>query len=550
MNWIKNWNFKRAASALTGIWAFLLVTAFPLYAKNRYSQMGVHKFEFFLGISAACLLPAAFFLCGGKLHFLSYQKRRPDEDAEGHSPRCRLSGLDLAMLSYLAACCLSWLFSSDRRQGWIGVSGWFMGLRTQLMFVLIYALVSRGFCLSAFWKRALLTGHLLGSGAVFSLGVLHRFGLDPLDMYRGLDESYQLLFLSTIGQASWYSSYVCLALVPGVVLFFVSEKLWVRLTLGAYCMLGFATVVTQNSDSAFAAMAALFFVLFLAACDGPGRMERFFETALLMLGSFKITGILQLLLPEAAVQLDGMSEFLSQSTETWIVFLALCFAYAGFLFYRQRRPEKCDFVSKKRMRAGVCLLAGGALLLYGGAVWLNTSGLSERLWGIRSGNQYLMFDRFWGNSRGFIWKFTLEAFGKLPFWRKLVGVGPDCFSSWCYGDQQLQRQLDHFFGMNQTLTNAHNEFLNALFCIGILGLLAYLAVFMAAFRRFFAARNVSWIALAAAAGICVYGAHNFFCYQQICCAPYLFLLLGLAENVRKFPHAAAHRTGGFNHTTS
>src|SRR5699024_7843749 len=134
--------------------------------------------------------------------------------------------------------------------------------------------------------------------------------------------------------------------------------------------------------------------------------------------------------------------------------------------------------------------------------------------------------RFWGNSRGFIWKFTLEAFGKLPFWRKLVGVGPDCFSSWCYGDQQLQRQLDHFFGMNQTLTNAHNEFLNALFCIGILGLLAYLAVFIAAFRRFFAARNVSWIALAAAAGICVYGAHNFFCYQQICCAPYLFLLLG------------------------
>ena len=199
MNWIKNWNFKRAASALTGIWAFLLVTAFPLYAKNRYSQMGVHKFEFFLGISAACLLPAAFFLYGGKLHFLSYQKRRPDEDAEGYSPRCRLSGLDLAMLSYLAACCLSWLFSSDRRQGWIGVSGWFMGLRTQLMFVLIYALVSRGFCLSAFWKRALLTGHLLGSGAVFSLGVLHRFGLDPLDMYRGLDESYQLLFLSTIG---------------------------------------------------------------------------------------------------------------------------------------------------------------------------------------------------------------------------------------------------------------------------------------------------------------------------------------------------------------
>lgn len=538
MNWMKNWTFRKAASGLTGLWAFLLLTAFPLYAPEQYSRMGIHKFEFFLGISAACLLPAAFFSMIGK----------PDGCLKRRK-RIGMSVLDWAMLAYLAACLLSWAFAIDRQQGWTGISGWFMGLRTQIFFVLIYFLVSRGLCVGTFWKKALLAGHLLGAGTVFLLGVLHRFRIDPLDLYRGLDDSVQLLFLSTIGQASWYSGYVCLALVPGAVLFFAANKTGVRLVAGLFCALGFSTVVTQNSDSAFAAMGALFFVLFLLACESPGQMERFFETLLLMLGSFKLVGVLQQLFWQEAVQLGGLSEFFSQSTQTWAAFLAVCLAYMGFLLYRQKDPGREAFPHKKGMRTGACVLAGGAVLLYGTAVWLNTSGLSERLWGISSRNQYLLFDRFWGNSRGFTWKFTLEAFWDLPFWRKLTGVGPDCFAAWCYKDPQLGGQLDHFFGWNQTLTNAHNEFLNVLFCLGILGFLAFCAVFAAAFWRCFRAAAAGWIVPAAAAGVCVYAAHNFFCYQQICCAPFLFLLLGLAENAIRFRQEETHRKEGSDHTT-
>ena len=30
-----------------------------------------------------------------------------------------------------------------------------------------------------------------------------------------------------------------------------------------------------------------------------------------------------------------------------------------------------------------------------------------------------------------------------------------------------------------------------------------------------------------------YGCHNLFCYQQVCCTPFLFLLLGIAEGLTK-----------------
>lgn len=42
------------------------------------------------------------------------------------------------------------------------------------------------------------------------------------------------------------------------------------------------------------------------------------------------------------------------------------------------------------------------------------------------------------------------------------------------------------------------------------------------------------MALMGLLAVLVYGAHNFFCYQQVCCIPFLFLLIAMSENlVRK-----------------
>lgn len=507
-----------AVRMLTGAWAFLMLAVFPFYMGNHYSKMGVRKYEFFLAVSTICLLPAALLAL---VRFVG-QKRLTAGQIRG-----RLSSLDQAVILYLAAVILSWGLSIDRQRAWTGVAGWSMGLRTQMIFVLLYFLVSRHFP----WKKLIFAGHFLASGMVFLLGIGHRFLIDPLGMYQGIDESYHLLFLSTIGQASWYSSYVCTVLVIGVTVFFLSAKPLLRLVMGAYCMLGFCTVVTQNSDSAFAAMAFLFFVLFLTSCDSMDKMERFFETLLLMLGSFKLMGVLQEIFPDRAVKLGGISEFLSRSTQTWILFLAVCLVYMAFLLYRQKHPQQVFMRAGRTMRITAVITASALLILYIFIVWANTTGRLAQWTGFTSGNQYLMFDRYWGNSRGFSWSFTVNTFLELPLKRKLFGVGPDCFSAYCYADSSLSGQLDHFFGRNQTLTNAHNEFLNAMFCLGAIGLASFILIFATAFTRFFRHRREQPLALMGALAVLVYAAHNFFCYQQVCSTPFLFLILGMAENL-------------------
>ncbi len=127
-------------------------------------------------------------------------------------------------------------------------------------------------------------------------------------------------------------------------------------------MLGFGTVVTQNSDSAFAAMVFLLLGLFLAGCDSFDRMERFLETLLLMFGSFKLIGILQELFPEKAKQLGSLSEFFSKSTATWVFFLIVCMGYIVLLLYRQKH-EAAEIIRCGRTLRKIAVIGVVGLML-------------------------------------------------------------------------------------------------------------------------------------------------------------------------------------------
>ena len=83
------------------------------------------------------------------------------------------------------------------------------------------------------------------------------------------------------------------------------------------------------------------------------------------------------------------------------------------------------------------------------------------------------------------------------------------------------------------LTNAHNEFLNLLICIGIGGLLSFLLLLGAGARRFYRIGKEHPEVLMGLLAVCSYAAHNFFCYQQVCCTPFLFLILGLSEQLAR-----------------
>ena len=162
------------------VFIFLILCIFPFYYQNKYYNMGEAKYLFFRYVSTGCLgIFAALWILsliiGRKSHT---EKRRP-------------SVIDWFVLAYGGTVWISYLFSDYKETALWGYGGWYVGLVTQMFFVLIYFLVSR------FWvknKIILVAGSGVAS-IVFLLGVMHRFLLDPLELYLQLDSFYYPLFV-------------------------------------------------------------------------------------------------------------------------------------------------------------------------------------------------------------------------------------------------------------------------------------------------------------------------------------------------------------------
>lgn len=512
------WILHKLLREITATYVFLMLVIYPLYYQNKYYNMGDAKWQFFsvvTFIAGGILL--AVFLC-----YLAELLRK--QELQGYIQKIQLSVLDKFVLAYMAAVLISVLLSPYKDQIIWGYDGWYMGLIAQTCFVLIYFFVSRYWR----WDRSAIIIYLVSAFFVFFIAVLMRFMIDPLEMYKDLDEQYIINFLTTIGQATWYSSYMVILFPLGMFAFWHYDNKYARIFSGIFTAVGFMTMVTQNSDSAFIAFAVLFFALFWLSMESNKRFERFLEVVIMCLACFKFMGICQIAFPERAVQLDSLPTFCSQSNLIWILLVIVLVFY--FCFRQMEKNEAMDVSKVKFIRVillAAVLVAVAAVVAY---IYLNTTGKLPA--NMRSDNNYLLFDEYWGNNRGSSWMIAVKSFMEGSPVRKLFGCGPDGFSPFVYSF--FGEELAAKWGQNTVLTCAHNEWMNALVNLGIVGAAAYIGIFVSAARRFLQKSEENPELIAVALSILCYMGHNFFCYQQIICTPTIFILIGAAEAIIRY----------------
>ncbi len=555
---------------------FCMLGIFPLYYREQYYKIGDAKFDFFWKVSLCFIgITIIFVLLNFMVQRILYKfdcslkkdvsfgkdvsiKSIEEDKNNSHNFLWKfldnLSTLDYIVFIYAICVLLSYAFSDFKDYALKGAAGWEMGLCSQMIFVAIYFILSRQ---NVFYpkKKAfsmlILWIHLVSSSLVFVLGILHRFEIDPLGMYVGLELYHKVEFLSTIGQATWFSSYVCTTFAVGVTLFYMSEKRWIRTMTGIYSIISFGILVTQNSDSAFIAIAGIMLLLGYFSLSDMKKWCRFWEIMCLMWGTFGGIGILQKVFADRAIPLDSLSIFFSQSVITRIM---LIISLAVMLFYRNcynsgrkllfgsrkgriyedcynERNNRIMEVTKVIYKGFLVILAVGivATIIF---IYLNTKGYLLDWFGYQSMNQYLLFDNHWGNNRGSTWMVCWQAFVSLPWFRKLFGVGPDSLSAYLYSVPDISDFLHNLWGSTR-VTNAHNEYLNSLLCYGMVGVISWLAVLIGGITYFYRKAKEKSFMIAFALCIMGYACHNIFCYQQVCCTPFLFIVLGIGESLTK-----------------
>lgn len=499
-----------------------LCVAVSFYAEDGYHQIGNAKFAAYRTVMMAGF---SVFLVAGMilLSVWMYGKWKKQELSVMDFIGClekNLSVTDFCVLAYLLFSTISVVPGGYYKDALWGSFGWNMGWMSQLGFVLIYLMVSR------FGRhyRVILTAFGGSAFMVFLIAVLHRMLIDPIGFYEGLNGSQMALFLSTMGQATWYASYLVVALPVGVAVFLFAEKLSWRILSGVYTTLGFASLVTQNSDSAYFALAGFMLVFFWVCVKKRETLNRFAEVCTLFFAAGKVMHFLMQIHPNPDLEYDFVTNLILNGEATWIL-LGICLLLCLFLYGRRNRPY--ETVRMQKAGGAAVLAAAAVMALMIGLIVLQSRGiLSGGLGEMLSAVSYFNWNNEWGNGRGRIWSFAVKVFAEESVQHKLFGVGPDCFSSYLktvYGEE-----MQLFWG-DKILTNAHNEWMTMLINTGIFGLFSYIGIFVTAVRRYLRAWQQDYLLVSAAAAAVSYMAYNFFCYQQVCCTPFVFLMLGIGE---------------------
>lgn len=527
-------------SLATELYFLLILSVFPLYLEHFYWDIGAAKWKYYLYVTLPYL--AVMFFC--RLSALpyavkklsAYWKQRGSVRSESVRPgsvRPKRGTLCDGFVSAYGICVLfTFGLQGFRKEAWTGADGWYMGAAAQLLFVLTYFAVSR----SPISCRLLLLANTLGSGVCFLIGILQRLGWDILGLYSGMETGLLSDYLSTVGNRTWMSGYASAVFPLGVSLFWQSgwredatnlrgAKGGRRVLWGLYSSLAFMGLAASYSDSSYIALGLVFFLLGVFSLGDGRKLLSFCQTLLVWFGSALFMCGLRALCGGRARDARGLTCYVYEWK--WMLGgLALCAVMTVFVWLCLGQKQPSGAGTCRRLRT--CGLIGGGMVcvLIVGFVVLNSAGVLEELFHVTIHNRYFYFDDAWGDGRGSTWKLTLHMFKNLPFTQKLFGVGADCFADYSYNIPQYAAQLVSVWeGLR--LTNAHNEWLNMLFCQGIIGGSVYLGIFVSTVWTGIKKMDEGAVILPGL-GLCAaaYMAHDFFCYQQICAAAPMFVLLG------------------------
>lgn len=536
----------------------LMAGAYPFYMEQGYVDIGEAKYRFFiycslaaagiLGIlGAVCCIQVLWQRAGRhELYLIRWEN---------------LSATDLFVILYATEIFLSYVLSDYREEALWGTEGWHIGLIPLLVLCGLYFFISR------FWdgKPYIFYVYMTASASVFLLGILDRFSVYLIPL-----EIRDPAFISTLGNINWFCGYLSVTAPVGICRFLFWEELkekdkktsrreWKnqrnfplgagKALAGIYAAVAFTAGFCQGSSSIFLFFGALFYIILWMAVKKKSRMKNFCLLVILWAMSAQLVRILRILWPYSYnYGMDNLCVALTDSNAALLpgaAALLLLFLISrketkageedgeGFLEKAVKEigwktPEKAmKETGRKNLEKEVHRLMA-AFLAAGFFLWLGISCMNT--WkGISFFSQKSLFllNENWGNGRGAALKAGFQMYGSMPFGKKIIGVGPDCFSAYAYSLPEVARYLRECFG-SERLTNAHNELVTCLVNTGMAGTILYFGIFVSFVVRC-VRKGAALTGRVAMVCIVCYLVHNLVSFAQVLNLPFVFFILGMGE---------------------
>lgn len=486
--------YKKLSRLWAGLMFVFIALLLPLYIPiNGYSFIGTEKYYFFLyGM-------VAFAICG--ILFLIYSAIKKKIGT--------LSITDLFALSFATVCLISFLFSAHKDIALIGNEEWNMGLISQLLFVLIYFGISRYL---TYIKQGIYTVCIIGIPMAL-LTIVNRFGFYPLPI-----NGKHPLYVSTIGNINWFCGFFIMITAMELVLFFYSRTQKEKYLFGSALFLSLLAMICQGSMSGYVTLLILLLILLKPALNSRLAFMTYLEIYLLLFSGCTLTYITGYFIPDAYVEYDPIINLVAFSVLPCICLFLAVLLY--IILYCMAKDFNLSFLYKYIIGIVITLFFGYLVVCL-----INT--LMPDVTPFLNGISAFTFDRFWWSTRGGTYAIGVQAYVSLPWWRKLLGIGPDCFLTYVYDNLDKVTVAKSF--RLQPLANAHNEFLTMLVNTGLFGLISYAGIFIMTIKN--AIKSTRQFMKVILFGVLGYMINNLFSFQQVISTSFAFVLLGIIENL-------------------
>lgn len=496
---------KDLAGFIITTWILVISVMFPLVVNKAYFDILQTKFRFF-SIASGIMIVLIL------LNFLlskSFGKMLEAIDEKGFLAWCKqeFDIVDRCMLVFWGMAGISTLLAYPYiKFAFWGNMGRYTGFLLHSIYVMAYFCVSRNI---RFRKYLFLAFTFVGT-LVCLFGITDYFRMNLLGFEDRMNPDQIGMFASTIGNINTFTTYVGFVVAFSGAMFVMSrvreenlssyakytdknnevgESKWVLVFYYISMIIGFFALTLGKSDNAYLTLLAFFGFLPFIAFRTKYGIRRYVLTLATYLSVIKVIDIINKTYTKEVSGIDGFFNIIINFLFLEVVILAL-WVIVGFLYFPVFRKNLVVQAQQGTDRTGSDEAPKGFLMgwtMFFGVVFFTVIVLLvyantrsyEELEPLGDLRYYLHFQDTWGTFRGYIWRVSVEEYGKMDFLKKLFGSGPDTFGIYMIS----RRGNDMIKTAGVKYDSAHNEYLHYLVTIGPIALLAYLGVLIQTVKK-------------------------------------------------------------------
>ncbi len=561
---------KNIIGKLTEAYVVFFVVAFPLFVHDKYFSILNDKFYLFwvscamlVGASVIVVLACAFTASGRSSDKASEKASGKATGKRGFGGiRLTLRTPDKFFLVFMAVSIVSTAVSEYPYEAFWGQYGRYQGLFTWLFYGALYVLISRFYRA----KRRHMDLFLV-VGALLSLwGITDYLGFDIFGWRDAIgDPDFLYSFSSGIGNINSLTLMLALYMGASAVMFLSEQRgdgteavsdrqsLIRKVLYGATLFLSFMAEIMALSDNAVLAVGLLLYLLPFYAWRDRRGVRDYLLVLTLFAGALFLSGLLRTYINDynwavyretgeypfdlAPESLSGILMSIATTQNVicgQLTIICLCLAAFSYFLsisgYRRRQKSELstytygDYETESLGRTPRYIWGAFGALCLAAIIWVfydaNTGGHPE-IYGPYA--NIFIFSDYWGTNRGYNWKLLLSYFLAFLLLRKLIGAGPETYG--------VYTSVRDYYTMiettNETYDSPHNELLQHLFSVGIIGTIGYYGGLITATLRGIFGREANAISAACGFGVLCYTAGAMIAISAPTVTPMMILLLSI-----------------------